>query len=214
MLGLAETGCLLGVGGRHVTPELKGVEGLFGEGVNEDVVLTGVETEGLFGEGVNEDVVLAGVGAALGGDAWTRGALSALLLSASAAAMPLRLAASASAIAFLRAFSASTMAFRRAFSAETMSFLRCCSARCAAFSAFKRLTMAAWPDGVEFRGSPAGVNVDRGSCALCRFCAYCAFMEATRARSLEFSSATRACSVARFLAYSCSAYDIAYSQAR
>ena len=176
VLGLAETGCLLGVGGRHVTPELTGVktlfgegvnedvvlagvetEGLFGEGVNEDVVLTGVETEGLFGEGVNEDVVLAGVGAALGGDAWTRGGLSSLLLSASAEAMPLRRAFSASAMAFRRAFSASAMAFRRAFSAETMSFLRCCSARCEAFSAFKRLTIAACPAGVELPESPEGV---------------------------------------------------------
>jgi hypothetical protein len=60
-------------------------------------------------------------------------------------------------MAFLRALSASTMAFLRAFSAETMSFLRCCSARCEAFSAFKRLTIAACPAGVELLLSPDGV---------------------------------------------------------
>jgi hypothetical protein len=64
-------------------------------------------------------------------------------------------------MALRRAFSASAMAFRRAFSSETMLLLRCCSARCEAFSAFKRLTMAACPAGVELLLSPDGVNVER-----------------------------------------------------
>jgi len=137
VLGLAETGCLLGVGGRHVTPELTGVEGLFGEGVNEDVVLAGVGTEGLFGEGVNEDVVFAGagteglfgegvnedvvfagVGAGLG--AWARGGLSALLRAASASTIAFLLAFSASTIAFLRAASAAAMSARLLFSAAAL----------------------------------------------------------------------------------------------
>jgi hypothetical protein len=118
VLGLAETGCLLGVGGRHVTPELTGVEGLFGEGLNEDVVLAGVETEGLFGEGLNEDVVFAGVGAGLG--AWARGGLSALLRAASASTIAFLLAFSASTIAFLRAASAAAMSARLLFSAAAL----------------------------------------------------------------------------------------------